>query len=84
MCGFYRKHVPHFAQTAKPLTELTRKESKFIWSIDCDRAFGKLKSRLVNAPILVAVREEEPFILTTDASNNCTAGVREQIQPDGT
>lgn len=30
MCGFYRKHIPNFAQTGKPLTELTRKDNKFI------------------------------------------------------
>lgn len=67
MCGFYRKHVPNFPYTVKPLTELTRKDEEFICSIESDRAFTELKSRLAKGPILVKTQEEEPFTLTTDA-----------------
>jgi hypothetical protein len=28
---FYRRLVPGFAEAAKPLTELTRKDQEFIW-----------------------------------------------------
>lgn len=79
MCGFYSKYVHNFAHVSKPLTELAKKDNRFIRSLDCDRAFIEL----VNAPILVKAQEEEPFIVTTDASERCIGGLLAQIQPDG-
>ena len=32
LAAFYRRLVPNFAQLAKPLTELLRKDAKFRWS----------------------------------------------------
>lgn len=63
--------------------KLIRQDQKFIW-LDYDRAFVKLKSKLVNAPILAAAQQDEPFILTTDASKDSIGGVFAQVLPDGT
>ncbi len=32
LCGFYRKHVPSFAQIAAPLTNLTKNTVEFVWT----------------------------------------------------
>jgi hypothetical protein len=32
LASFYRRVVPKFAEIAKPLTQLTRKDQEFVWS----------------------------------------------------
>ncbi len=39
MCGFYRKHVPSFAKSATPLTNLTKSIITFVWTEECQQAF---------------------------------------------
>ena len=79
-CSYYRKYIPHFADVAAPLTNLTRKSEKFIWSPKCQEAFENLKMLLTTAPILAYPNNEGPFILDTDASGIAIGGVLSQIQ----
>ncbi len=83
MCGFYRKHVPSFAKIAAPLTNLTRARTIFSWTEESQQAFEQLKAYLMDAPILVKAQVDQPFILTTNASNSHVGGVLSQIQHDG-
>ncbi len=39
VCGFYRKFVPNFSDVAAPLTQLLKKNVKFVWSDKCQAAF---------------------------------------------
>ncbi len=84
MCGFYRKHIPSFAKIATPLTNLTKSNVTFTWKEECQKSFEQLKSCLVNAPILVKAQVNQPFVLTTDASDAHVGGVLSQPQSDGT
>ncbi len=68
MCGFYRKHIPNYAKTATPLTDLTRASVQFKRSKECDNAFNTLKEKLKERPVLVKAQVDQPFFLTTDAS----------------
>jgi len=43
LASFYRRLVPNFAQTAKPLTTLIRKDQKFEWGPSQREAFEGLK-----------------------------------------
>ena len=52
LAGYYRKFVKGFSKIATPLTKLTRKEEKFIWSEACQNSFDELKQRLTTAPVL--------------------------------
>ncbi len=81
MCGFFRKHVSSFAKIAALLTNLTR--TTFNWTEESQQAFEQLKACLMDAPVLVKAQVDQPFILTTDASNSHVGGVLSQIQPDG-
>ncbi len=83
MCGSYRKHVPSFVKVATPLTNMTRSNTVFAWTEECQKSFEHLKNSLVNAPILVKVQVDRPFILTTDASDTHVGGVLSQLQLDG-
>lgn len=68
LIGYYRKFIPQFAETAKPLTRLTRKNAKFVWTSECENAFLELKHALVCAPVLSYPKEQGIFVLDTDAS----------------
>ena len=43
LAGYYRKFVEGFSKLAAPLTKLTRKEEKFVWSEACQQSFDELK-----------------------------------------
>ena len=69
LVGYYRKYIKDFCRIAEPLTNLTRKDVKFVWSGNCQKAFDLLKQKLLEPPILVYPRfDGTEFILQTDAS----------------
>ena len=43
MAGNYRRFVKGFSRIALPLTQLLRKDNKFIWTEDCEASFQELK-----------------------------------------
>ncbi|KAG5889057.1 hypothetical protein JTB14_020410 [Gonioctena quinquepunctata] len=59
-----------FAQTALPLTMLTRKNQDFIWSTAAQEAFEKLTVTLIQDPILKYLDFSKKFIFATDARDN--------------
>lgn len=69
LASFYRRFIPHFSDISRPLTNLTKKESKFVWTAACQRAFDLLKDRLMTAPVLTQFDERLPVVLYTDSSN---------------
>nr|GFB95884.1 reverse transcriptase domain-containing protein [Tanacetum cinerariifolium] len=51
------------------MTHLLEKNTPFVFSEDCIRAFQALKKKLTEAPILIALNWDLPFELMCDASN---------------
>ncbi|XP_075504443.1 uncharacterized protein LOC142541870 [Primulina tabacum] len=51
-----------------PLTSLTKKNAKFLWSSECQKSFDTLKQALITAPVLVMLSGQGNFVLYTDAS----------------
>jgi hypothetical protein len=39
LAGYYRRFIPDFSRIAKPMTELLKKEVKFMWREACEKAF---------------------------------------------
>lgn len=68
LANYYRKFVKSFADIARPLTLLTRKNVKFDWQADQQVAFDTLKNCLTKAPVLSHFRPDLPIELHTDAS----------------
>ena len=68
MIGYYRKFIRNFAVIAKPLNDLTKQDAPFEWSETCDKAFNKLKEKMLSADVLGFPNFKRPFILATDAS----------------
>ena len=83
MVGFYRNFITHFAETAKPLTALTKKNCRFSWSSEAQEAFDALKCKLIEAPILAYPDVNLPYKLYTDASNTAVGAMLTQVFPEG-
>ena len=86
LASYYRHFVSNFAVIAAPLNKLTKKNTAFEWSGDCEQSFRYLKHALVSAPVLVYPKfgPGYQFILETDASISGLETVLSQIQDDGT
>jgi len=78
--NYYRRYVPDFASTAKPLYRLTDKTIPFDWTYECQQAFDALRIKLITAPILSFPQQEGQMILDTDASNVGIGCVLSQVQ----
>nr|GFB05899.1 retrovirus-related Pol polyprotein from transposon 17.6 [Tanacetum cinerariifolium] len=52
--GFYRRFIKDFSKIARPMTQLLEKDTPFIFSPECVNAFRTLKTKLCEAPILIA------------------------------
>ncbi|XP_027151840.1 uncharacterized protein LOC113751893 [Coffea eugenioides] len=53
LAGYYRRFIQDFSKIAGPMTELTKKGAKFVWTPKCESSFQELKKRLTSAPVLV-------------------------------
>jgi len=50
LAGYYRRFIEGFSTIASPLTKLTRKEVRFIWSKKYEESFQELKRRFTSTP----------------------------------
>ena len=64
-----------FAKLARPLNDLTRKEEKWRWGEEQQKAFEQLKMVFTSRPLLVAPDLDKEFRVEADASNFATGGV---------
>nr|GFB15817.1 reverse transcriptase domain-containing protein [Tanacetum cinerariifolium] len=67
--GFYRRFIKDFSKISRPMTHILEKDTPFIFSEDCIKAFQTLKQKLTEAPILIAPNWDLPFELMCDASD---------------
>ncbi|GJV39901.1 reverse transcriptase domain-containing protein [Tanacetum coccineum] len=73
--GFYRRFIQDFSKIARPMTHLLEKDTPFIFSKECIKAFNILKKKLTEAPILVAPDWDLPFEIMCDASDFAVGAV---------
>jgi hypothetical protein len=66
--GYQRPFIRGFAQIARPLTELTKKDKPFEWTDKCREALETLIQMVISAPVLAFPDLERPFELEVDAS----------------
>uniref|UniRef100_A0A0W0F4B6 Reverse transcriptase domain-containing protein n=1 Tax=Moniliophthora roreri TaxID=221103 RepID=A0A0W0F4B6_MONRR len=72
-----------YAELARPLHELTKKDTKFEWTKIRDVAFNILKAKFLQRPILQMPDDEKPFVIEADASKWATGAVLKQQGSDG-
>ncbi|XP_025825129.1 uncharacterized protein LOC112900483, partial [Panicum hallii] len=68
LAGYYRRFIEGFSKIARPMTELLRKDAKFVWSEACEGSFQELKRRLTSAPVLILPDNQKSFVVYCDAS----------------
>lgn len=67
--GFYRNLIPHFAEVTAPLTDLLKKNTKFVWTEKENNAFEELKKILTSNPITMHPDFSQEFQIHCDSSN---------------
>ena len=78
LAGYYRRFIPNFSKIAKPLTELLKKNTPYVWDDRTEKAFNTLKELLTTQPLLQYPNFTKPFVLTTDASNDAIGAILSQ------
>ena len=51
--NFYRQFIDKFSLVTRPLHDLTKKDTKWNWTTDCQWAFNKLKEAFVTKHVLL-------------------------------
>ena len=75
LANYYRRFVKYFAKIAKPLHEMTRKETKWSWGERQQKAFEELKERFTIEPVLVIPDLDKEMRVEADASDFAMGGV---------
>jgi len=75
LANYYRQFIKNFATLAKPLNMLTRKDEKWRWGEDQQKALEQLKGIFTTRPLLVAPNLDKEFRVEVDASNFATGGI---------
>ena len=78
LVGYYRKFIPRFADIARPMTNLTKQDIPFEWTIQCQAAFELLKEAIITSPILKYPDPNKGYTLFTDTSKYAWACVLTQ------
>ena len=52
LAGYYRRFIEGFSTVAKPMTQLLKKDKKFVWTEACEKSFQELKKKLTTAQVL--------------------------------
>jgi hypothetical protein len=39
LAGYYHRFILNFSKIAKPITDLLKKEERFVWNAECDETF---------------------------------------------
>ena len=78
LVGYYRKFIPRFADIARPMTNLTKQDIIFEWTVQCQPAFELLKEAIITSPILKYPDPNKGYTLFTDASKYAWACVLTQ------
>lgn len=68
LTGHYCRFIENFSRIAKPMTQLLKKEEKYVRTSQCQESFEELKRRLVSALILILPNQRKDFEVYCDAS----------------
>jgi hypothetical protein len=68
MVGYYRRFIKGFSIIAIPMTELLKKDNKFVWTPKCEESFQIIKKKLTTAAVLTLPDIHQDFVVFCDAS----------------
>ncbi|ESK81825.1 reverse transcriptase-rnase h-integrase [Moniliophthora roreri MCA 2997] len=80
--NFYRKFIGRYAEIARPLHDLTKKDVPFKWMKRCQVAFEIMKAKFLQQPILKMADDTQLFVIEADASKWAMGAVLQQKDTD--
>ena len=69
LANYYRRFIKDFAQIARSMNMLTRKDVKWQWRGEQQKVFDKLKEIFTTRPVLAAPDLDKEFRVEADTSN---------------
>ena len=83
LVNYYQKFLPNLSEVLHPLHQLLRKDVKWSWTAERQKAFDKVKSMITVDSVLVPYSPDLPLILDCDASAYGVGAVLSHHLPDG-
>ncbi|GBL92904.1 Retrovirus-related Pol polyprotein from transposon 17.6 [Araneus ventricosus] len=75
MLNYFRGLICDYAGIVEPLVKLTKKNSPFVWSVECENAFNTVQEIILKKPTLKNFDPNLPISLITDASKIAICGI---------
>ena len=75
LANYYRKFAQGYFKKVAPLTDLLKKDKKWVWTHACQEAFRKLKAVVSSESVLYLSNFELPFKVHIDTSDKAIGGV---------
>ncbi|GMF42876.1 unnamed protein product [Phytophthora fragariaefolia] len=66
LANYLHKYSANYAEMARPLTNLLKKDALWSWTTERQQAFEAIKRSLQSAPILALPDDDRPFSVATD------------------
>ena len=80
---YYKRFQKDFSKIAKPLYDLTKKDTAWNWTPECQKSFEILKNNLITEPVLAYPDNTKPYIICSDASTYGLGYILMQKDDDG-
>jgi ribonuclease HI len=68
LAGYYRRFIENFSKIVKPMTELLKSNTVYVWSDKCEASFQELKTRLTTTSVLTLPDASKDFVVYCDSS----------------
>ena len=75
LVNYYRRFVKDFAEIARLMHRLVRKQERWNWGVEQEEAFGKLKEIFMSEPVLAVPDLDKEMRVEADASDYAMGGV---------
>ncbi|KAE9166940.1 hypothetical protein PF002_g28550 [Phytophthora fragariae] len=83
LANYLHKYSANYAEMARPLTNLLKKDAVWSWTSEAQQVFEAIKSSLQSAPILALPDEDRPFSVVCDASDFAIGCALLQVDAEG-
>ncbi|KAG3048649.1 hypothetical protein PC121_g19359 [Phytophthora cactorum] len=83
LANYLHKYSANYADMARPLSNLLKKDAPWCWEAGHDEAFQAVKESLLRAPILALPGPDRPFSVVCDASDFAIGCALLQADADG-
>ena len=70
MVQYLAKFMPNLASDLEPVRTLTKKDSVWNWSRECDEALNAVKRKVTNTPVLAYFDPEKELVLQVHSSKD--------------